>query len=195
MTEPSYFIQVAQSQKYLGRMYHNEAQTRPSDLAIIAYQRPIGWSFFSYSNVELLLKQCRRIFSEIIFADISDTMAQVYEENAAEVYAEPGEQTLLVQRLNELFFERWIEQVKASASDERLYMEYIGNPDPAVSYPENVNKKDRSIIPNEHDLSTYSDNQGVHFDSGEDALFKILGEPSSSANRVVVGSLDDPLQY
>jgi hypothetical protein len=74
-------------------------------------------------------------------------------------------------------------------------MEMLGNPNTEPSYPENVRKKDKSLIPNEQDLSTYGDNQGVHFNPEEDALFTILKEQGTSPATVVMGSLDDPTQY
>ena len=190
MSVPSYFPTVAATEKYVGKQYTSAVSIRPSDFRIMEHQRPVGWAFFAHSNVDFLLSQCRRVYAQIEFADISDVMHDIYMEYGADQFVEASLVRPMVTHLNELFFQRWSENRGQAIDGSRRYMDILGNPNPVARLPERVSKKDKTTLMSEHDLMTYSDNQGVHFDVNQDALMQIL-----KSSKWDVASIDDPTQY
>jgi hypothetical protein len=121
-------------------------------------------------------------------------MVDTYDQYADEMYIVPGQHGVLIEQLNKTFFQIWVPHVNANTSNERMFMQLLGDPNSQVNYPENVRKKDKSIVISEHDLMTYGDNQGVHFDVEQDSLSNLLRQNGATPTRVVIGALEDPLQ-
>lgn len=75
---------------------------RESDFYILQRQNPVGWSFFSKTNVDYLLRKVQQTIPEADFDTIVDDMIKVFNVNAAQERYEMSDQTTVTAQLNEI---------------------------------------------------------------------------------------------
>lgn len=141
----SYFPTIVQSlRKTVGNDYYNSVSQRPSDFYIMEHQNPVGWKFFSHNNVSYLIQKARKCKSTADFADISEHMIHVYEVYASETSHPLPQLQIIVERLNDLFVQRFVNHCEILRKNIYDYNKFLAQPNQVVPHP-TLERDDRTI--------------------------------------------------
>jgi hypothetical protein len=163
----SYYPMVCFNQRYLRGDFQSATEKRAGDFLILSRQRPLGWSFFSHANVDRLLRTCSEVHPDVSFDHIMEDMLFVYEGNGAETHVRAGSEALLVEKLNEMFIERWANGVNRKINNMRRYQDILAQPNPIMPRPQNPSQRDASLVMYERDLAHFADAQGSFITSAQ----------------------------
>ena len=145
MTTKSYFPAVIKSfSTRLGNAYYSNIQYRPSDFYVMQKQNPVGWAFFAADNVNSLLRELQTTQAGTQFADIVDTMINVYETNADENPKTAAEIGKIIPEMNK----RLLQKIKIASSiqnrDVYDYNLFLARPVASAPLP-TLEREDRTI--------------------------------------------------
>jgi hypothetical protein len=137
----SYFPSVISSlSSRLGNAYYSAIQQRPSDFYVMQTHSPVGWSFFSKSNVDALLGRLHNVQ----FHDICDDMVIVYEGNGEENPLTRDTVVKQVQVLNDILLRRLAEKKSINNKNSLDYLSYLRQPGGAQTWP-TYEREDRTL--------------------------------------------------
>lgn len=145
-TPKSYFPAVVHSlTNRLGSGYYSNIQYRPSDFFVMQKQNPVGWAFFAADNVNSILRDLQTSNNNgIQFADIVDTMINVYETGTDETPKPAAEVAKIVTELNR----RLLQKIKTASSIQNRnvydYNLFLARPVASVPLP-TLERADRTI--------------------------------------------------
>jgi len=134
----SMFLRMVHPSYYLGVTQRTTGAPRASDSSIYYKQNPVGWMFYTKTNIAELLSQVKKINPNLTFEDIQHDMEYVYNTMGRETTNDPARPLVVtsrVQALNKEVVYIATNRLQQKQNSMQRYGTYMQNPNFMASNP------------------------------------------------------------